>query len=113
MLTECLRQQTQEKRGAKRGTVMEDRLLPGIYHRQIEEVADIKKSYQWLDKAGAKDSTKALILTEQELFLSTGLVEALVYYTRRDPICRLCRNAPETIQNQWNMPNRVVVNDRA
>lgn len=113
MLTECLRQQTQEKGGAKIGTVMEDRLLPGIYHRQIEEVADIKKSYQWLDKAGAKDSTKALILTEQELFLSTGLVEALVYYTRRDPICRLCRNAPETIQNQWNMPNRVVVNDQA
>lgn len=27
-----------------------------------EEVADIKKSYQWLDQAGLKDSTEALIM---------------------------------------------------
>ena len=33
--------------------------LHGMYHRQIEEVADIKKSYQWLENAGLIDSTEA------------------------------------------------------
>ena len=35
-------------------------------HRQIEEVADIEKSYQWLDNAGLRDSTEALIMAAQE-----------------------------------------------
>ena len=30
-----------------------------------EEMADIKKSYQWLEKAGLKDSTETLILVAQ------------------------------------------------
>ncbi len=37
-----------------------------MYHRQIEEVADIEKFYQWLEKAGLKDSTEALIMAAQE-----------------------------------------------
>ena len=34
----------------------------GMYHRQIEEVAEIERSYQWIEKAGLKDSTEALIM---------------------------------------------------
>ena len=35
-----------------------DKCLHGMCQRQIEEVADIEKSYQWLEKAGLKDSTE-------------------------------------------------------
>lgn len=37
-----------------------------MYHQQMEEVADIVKSYQWLDKTGLKDSTEALMMPVQE-----------------------------------------------
>ncbi|XP_065327969.1 polymeric immunoglobulin receptor-like [Pelmatolapia mariae] len=41
---------------------MEGQALHGTYHWQIKKVGDIQKSYQWLDKAGLKDSTEALIM---------------------------------------------------
>lgn len=37
------------------------------------EVADVKKSYDWLSKAGLKDSTESLILAAQEQVLSTKI----------------------------------------
>ncbi|XP_051914448.1 uncharacterized protein LOC127596235 [Hippocampus zosterae] len=70
-----------------------------MYHRTITEVADLKKSYQWLERAGLKDSTEALILAAQEQALSTRAIEAQIYHTRQDPRCRLCKEAPETIQH--------------
>ena len=56
-----------------------------MYHCQLEEVADIKKSHQWLDNAGLKDNTEAVIMAAQEPALSTGSIEAGVYHTRQDP----------------------------
>ena len=73
--------------------------LHGMYHRQISEVADLGKSYQWLEKAGLKDSTEALIMAAQEQALSTRSVEAGIYKTRQDPRCRLCKEHPETVQH--------------
>ncbi|TWW62315.1 hypothetical protein D4764_04G0009620 [Takifugu flavidus] len=73
--------------------------LHGMYHRQIEEVADFEKTYQWLEKAGLKDSTEALLMAAQEQALSTRAIEARVYHTRQDPRCRLCGDAPETAQH--------------
>lgn len=40
--------------------------LYGLYHWQIEEMAGIKISYQWLKKACLKNSTKALIMAAQK-----------------------------------------------
>ncbi|KAJ0019171.1 hypothetical protein NQD34_006740 [Periophthalmus magnuspinnatus] len=39
------------------GTTWEDKPLHGMHHRNITEVADIKKSYQWLERAGLMEST--------------------------------------------------------
>ncbi|TWW62748.1 hypothetical protein D4764_04G0013950 [Takifugu flavidus] len=69
--------------------------MHGMYHQQIEEVADIEKTYQWLTKAGLKDSTEALIMAAQEQALSTRAIEARVYHTRPDPRCRLCGDVPD------------------
>ena len=38
-----------------------------------EELVDIKKTYQGLERAGLKDSTKALITAVQQQVLNTGM----------------------------------------
>ncbi|XP_055368950.1 uncharacterized protein LOC129604859 [Betta splendens] len=44
-------------------------------------------------------NTEALILAAQEQALSTRPIEARIYHTRQDPRCRLCKEAPESIQH--------------
>ena len=80
-------------------TTWRDKPLHGMYHRQIEEVADIEKTYQWLEKAGLRDSTEALIMAAQEQALGTRAIEAKIYKSRSDPRCRLCKDAPATVQH--------------
>lgn len=98
VLRECLRQWGPEEEVLE-GPSWQDKPLHGAYHRNITEVADIKKSYQWLERAGLKDSTEALILAAQEQALGTRAIEAQIYHTRQDPRCRLCKEAPETVQH--------------
>ena len=62
-------------------------------------MADINKSYQWLERAGLKDSTVALIMASQEQALNTRAIEAQIYHTRQDPRCKLCKESPETFQH--------------
>ena len=62
LLRECLRQQQKGTNEQTEKTPWHSKALHGMYHRQIAEVADIRKSYQWLEKAGLADSTEALIL---------------------------------------------------
>ena len=56
-------------------------------------------SYEWLEKAGLKDSAEALIIATQEQALSTRVIEARVYHIRQNHRCRLCTDAPKTIQH--------------
>ncbi|XP_051929435.1 uncharacterized protein LOC127605701 [Hippocampus zosterae] len=98
-MDDVLRQRGTEDEALVEGPSWEDKSLHGMYHRTITEVADLKKSYQWLERAGLKDSTEALILAAQEQALSTRAIEAQIYHTRQDPRCRLCKKAPETIQH--------------
>lgn len=65
-----------------------------MYHRQKEEEADIKKSYQ----TSLRDRTDALIMAAQQQ-ANTRSIEARVYYRRQDPKCRLCKDAAETVQH--------------
>ena len=88
------------------GSSRTDKPLHGMYYRQIEEVADFGKSYQWVEKAGLKSSTEALIMAAQEQALNTRSIEARVCHTRQDPSCRLCKDAPKTVQHitaGWKM----------
>lgn len=50
-----------------------------MYHRQIDKLADINKSHQWLEKTGLKDSTEGLIVAAQKQTLSTRARETGVY----------------------------------
>lgn len=60
-----------------------DKLLHGMDLRQTQEVADLERYYQWLEKAVLKDNTEALIMAAQEQGLCTRSVEARVYLTRQ------------------------------
>ena len=71
VLSEYLRQQKPDEEEEHVEPSWEDKPLHGMYHRQIKEVADIRKSYQWLEKAGLKESTEALFMAAQEQALST------------------------------------------
>ncbi|TWW73235.1 hypothetical protein D4764_15G0006290 [Takifugu flavidus] len=82
LLSECLRQQKPSKEEEPEGLSWKDQPLHGMDHRQIEEVADIKKTYQELEKAGLEESTEELIMAAQELALSTRAIEARVHQTR-------------------------------
>ncbi|XP_051911362.1 uncharacterized protein LOC127593748 [Hippocampus zosterae] len=99
VLKECLRQWGTEDEELEEGPSWEDKPLHRKYHRTITEMADLKKSYQWLERASLRDSTEALILAAQEQALSTRAIDAQIYHTRQDPMCRLCKEAPETIQH--------------
>ncbi|TWW73339.1 hypothetical protein D4764_15G0007330 [Takifugu flavidus] len=57
LLSESLRQQKPTKEEEPEGLSWKDKPMHGMYHRQIEEVADIEKTYQWLTKPRLKNST--------------------------------------------------------
>ena len=50
LLSECLRQLKPSMEEEPQGQSWKDKSLHGIYHRQIEEVTGIGKTYQWLEK---------------------------------------------------------------
>ncbi|TWW77705.1 hypothetical protein D4764_12G0010950 [Takifugu flavidus] len=113
LLSECLRQQKPTKEEEPEGLSWKDKPLHGMYHQQIEEVADIEKTYQWLTKAGLKDSTEALIMAAQEQALSTRAIEARVYHTRQDPRNICTEYGLEVPGARWETPPKGVENEQA
>lgn len=105
--------------GKQLEVLWEDKPLHGMYHCQNEEMADFKKSCQWQEKSGLKDSTLLLIMAAQEA-LSTRPMEAGIYQTRQDPRSRLCKEdgiryrsictkfGLETPRSKWDPPLNVV-----
>ena len=64
-----------------------DKPLHDMYHQQIEEVANIKKSYHWLglSKVGLRHGTDALIMATQEQALSPRAIKARTTSTSSNP----------------------------
>ncbi|TWW77451.1 hypothetical protein D4764_12G0008410 [Takifugu flavidus] len=93
------RQQKPSKEEEPKGLSWKDKPLHGMYHQQIEEVAHIKKTYQWLEKAGLKrqhkGTTHGCTRTGPEHQSNRG--PCLSY--RQDPRYRLYGDAPETVQH--------------
>ena len=77
----------------------QDKALHGKFHQNISKIADLNKSYQWLEKTNIRDNTEALIMAAQEQALKTRAIEAKIYHTRQDSKCRLCGENDETIQH--------------
>lgn len=56
-------------------------------------------SHKEIAPEARKGSTEVLIMAAQDQALSTRSIEAWVSHSRRDPKCRLCKDAPETTQH--------------
>ena len=89
LLGEHLRKLKPSMGEESQGISWTDKPLHGMYHHQIEEVAEIRTTYQWLEKAGLKASTDALIMAAKKQAINTRSIEAGVYHTRQDPRCGL------------------------
>lgn len=63
----------------------EDKPLPGTYDRQNEEVTNIRKSYQRMEKAALKENTNTPVMVGQVHPLSTRATEGS---TTQDPRAR-------------------------
>ena len=74
-----------------------DKPLHGAWHAGVTKVADLGKTYQWLNKANFKANTEALIMAAQEQALNTRAIAAEIYHTTQDPRCRLCGEHRETV----------------
>lgn len=93
LLRERLRQQKTEG-DEEEEKVWKTKALDGMYHQQIDDMADIKKSHRWREKVSMEDSTEAVIAAAQDQAPSTRSIEARVYHSTQDPRRWLCKDAP-------------------
>jgi hypothetical protein len=93
------KERPEEVRDNEMETTWQDKTLHGNYHQRVAKVADLQKTYQWLETSNLKDNTEALIVAAQEQALKTRAIEAKIYHTRQDPKCRRCHEHEETVQH--------------
>lgn len=74
----------------------------GMYHHQIKEVADIRKSSQFVTAScllfySSIHTTGTFTGSTGTGCTSTTVIEEKSYHCRQDPGCRLCKEGSETI----------------
>ena len=57
--------------------------------KELDEVADMARTYQWLNKSNIEANTEALIIAAQEQVVNTRAVAHEIYHTVQDPRYRL------------------------
>ena len=71
--------------------------LHGAWHKGVSEVADMTRTYQWLNKNNIRGNTEALILAAREQVLNTTAMAHKIYHTVQDSNRRLCKQHAETV----------------
>ena len=73
----------------------------GQYFKKQNETPeiDLKASHEWLEKAHLRFETESLICAAQEQALATNNAKACVWKKGHSPLCRLCKEHPETINH--------------
>ena len=71
--------------------------LHGAWHKGVSEVADMARTYQWLNKSNIRANNEFLIMAAHKQALNTRAVAHELYHTGQDPRCRLCKQYAETI----------------
>ena len=72
----------------------------GQYYRDMSECADLKKTWQWLQKCDLKPETEALICAAQEQALRTkrtNYIKCKIDKTIESLLCRLCKEKGESV----------------
>ena len=63
----------------------------------MSKVADMARTYQWLNKCSIKANTKGSDMASQEQALNTRTLARETYHTVQDPKCRLRKQLAETV----------------
>ena len=69
------------------------------WHKGVSEVANMARTYQWLNKINIRANTEDLIMAAQEKALNTRAVAQKIYHTVQDSRCRLCTQHSETVEH--------------
>ena len=73
--------------------------MHGQYIRDMDENIDKDKTWGWLKNGDLKAGTEALICAAQDQALRTNYVKHHIDKTLESPLCRLCGEKGETIEN--------------
>ena len=76
----------------------EEKALHGQYLRRTKEVRS-EQSWIWLQNADLKRETESLIVAAQNQSIKTNLGKAKIRKSQKDTLCRLCKNADESIDH--------------
>ena len=73
--------------------------MHGQWRRQRDELAsiDVANSDNWMKYANLTPETESLLCAAQEQTLATNYVRNKIWKTECSPVCRLCREQPETV----------------
>ena len=73
--------------------------MHGQYFKMQNETPEINfsASHEWLEKAHLRFETESLICAAQEQALATNNTKTRVWKKEISPLCRLCKEKPETI----------------
>ena len=71
--------------------------LHGACLKDVSEVADMARTYKWLNKSNIRVNTDALIMAAQEQALSTRAVAHKIYHTVQISKCQLCKQHARTV----------------
>ena len=76
----------------------EEKALHGQYLRQTKEVRR-EQSWVWLQNGDLKMETESLIVAAQNQSIRTNLVQVKIDKNQKDMLCRLCKEADESIDH--------------
>ena len=69
-----------------------------LYAKDTKDIAD-KRSWQWVCHGTIKKSMEGYLFAAQEQALSTNWRRANIEKQGNDPMCRLCKQHPETVKH--------------
>ena len=73
--------------------------LHGQFFKEQEAIPDVDKklSHQWLEQSHLRFETESLICAAQEQALKTRYIQKKIWGSKCSPMCRLCKEKPETV----------------
>ena len=75
--------------------------MHGQWQKKREEIAlvDAAQSEKWLKYSHLTPETESILVAAQEQTLATNYVQNKVWNLKCSPLCRLCKEKPETISH--------------
>ena len=87
-----------QRRKAESKAEWEEKVLYGQFLRQTDSERN-EKTWAWLQRGHLKRETEAVITADQDQAIRTNYIKANIDKTQENDLCRLCRQAKETVSH--------------